>query len=184
MAVHALGELSQRYGPYAWPDYTIVITPDFTSGGIEYPTLSFVGARFFVLAVVDHETAHQWFYSLVGNDQARDPWLDETLATWAQVRIDGLASPPSRNLRAGVRRHVGAPMTYWTRFPRGYFYGVYDEGVNALRSLGNADAVDCALRSYVARNAYSIAQPGDLLDELNRVIPGAENRLRAWGIHR
>ena len=184
MAVRALTQLSERYGPYAWPEYTIVIPPDFNRGGIEYPTLTFVGSKFFVRAVVDHETAHQWFYSLVGNDQARDPWLDETLATWAQRRVDGLTRPPRRNLPAGVRRHVGAPMTYWTRYPHGYFYGVYDEGVNALSSLGDDDAVDCALRSYAARRAYAIAQPGDLLDELDRVIPGAESRLRAWGIHR
>jgi hypothetical protein len=184
MAVRALEELSQRYGPYPWRRYTIVIPPDFKEGGIEYPTLSFVGPRFFVLAVVDHETAHQWFYSLVGNDQARDPWLDETLATWSQRRVDGLTRAPRPNLPAGARRHVGAPMTYWARYPRGYFYGVYDEGVNALSSLGDDDAVDCALRNYAARRAYEIAQPGDLLDELNRVIPGAESRLRAWGIHR
>jgi hypothetical protein len=44
--------------------------------------------------------------------------------------------------------------------------------------------VDCALRHYVARHAYSITEPGDLLDELDRVIPGAERRLRAWGIRR
>ena len=75
-------------------------------------------------------------------------------------------------------------MSYWTGYPHAYFWGVYEEGANALRSLGNDDAVDCALRAYAAREAYAIAQPGDLLDELNRVIPGAQHRLRAWGIHR
>jgi Peptidase family M1 domain len=183
MATDALEQLSRRYGAYAWPEYTVVVTPDLTRGGIEYPTLTFVGTARFVRAVVDHETGHQWFYSLVGNDQARDPWLDETLATWAQVRVDGLRRPVPR-LPAGALRHVGAPMTYWFRLPRAYFYGVYDEGVRALRSLGNDDGVDCALRRYVARRAYTIAQPADLLDELNRVIPGAERRLRAWGIRR
>ena len=32
-----------------------------------------------------HETAHQWFYNLVGNDQLNEPWLDEATtqyATW------------------------------------------------------------------------------------------------------
>jgi aminopeptidase N len=137
-----------------------------------------------VRVVIDHETAHQWFYSLVGNDQARDPWLDETLATWAQQRLDGQRRPPRGTLPRGARRHVGEPMTYWTPYPRAYFWGVYEEGANALHSLGDDSAVDCALRHYVARRAYSIAQPGDLLDELNRFIPGAERRLRAWGIHR
>jgi hypothetical protein len=84
----------------------------------------------------------------------------------------------------GAAKHVGEPMSYWDRHGAWYFYGVYGEGLHALRSLGDDAAVDCALRHYVARRAYSIAQPGDLLDELNRVIPGAERRLRAWGIHR
>jgi hypothetical protein len=75
-------------------------------------------------------------------------------------------------------------MSYWVRFPRAYFYGVYEEGVKALRSLGDDDGVDCALRRYAARRAFALAQPADLLDELNAVIAGAEDRLRAWGIRR
>jgi hypothetical protein len=184
IAVSALERLSRKYGPYRWPRYTLVDAPDLAGGGIEYPTLSFIGGSSYLQAVVDHETAHQWFYSLVGNDQARDPWLDETLATWAQQRLDGLIRPTPRGLPAGARRHVGEPMSYWARFPRAYFWGAYEEGANALRSLNDDDAVDCALHAYAARQAYGIAQPGDLLDELNRVIPGAEDRLRAWGIHR
>jgi hypothetical protein len=183
LAVRALERLSRRYGPYPWPVYTVVVPPDLRFGGIEYPTFTYVGPGF-VRVVLDHETAHQWFYSLVGNDQARDPWLDETLATWGQERIDGIVRRRSIELPRGVHRHVGAPMTYWARYPRGYFYGVYEEGTKALRSLGAADRVDCALRAYAARRAYALAQPGDLLDELNRLIPGAERRLAAWGIHR
>jgi hypothetical protein len=183
-AVSALERLSARYGPYPRPVYTLALAPDLFGGGIEYPTFSFIAESSYILFVIDHETAHQWFYSLVGNDQARDPWLDETLATWSQQRLDRAIRPDPGFLRPGVRRHVGAPMTYWSRFPRGYFYGVYEEGAKALRSLGHDDLVDCALRAYAARQAYSIARPGDLLDELNRVIPGAERRLAAWGIHR
>jgi hypothetical protein len=183
MATSALARLSHRYGAYPWSRYTVVVPPGFGAGGIEYPTLSFVGASRLARVVVDHETGHQWFYSLVGNDQAHDPWLDETLATWVQQQLDGQRRPPPP-LPSAARRHVGEPVNYWTRFPRAYFWGVYEEGANALRSLGDDAAVDCALRHYVARRAYSIAQPGDLLDELNRFIPGAERRLRAWGIHR
>jgi hypothetical protein len=184
-ARHALRRLADRYGPYAWRTYTLVLAPDLPPSGIEYPMLSFLGRNGpFARLIVDHETAHQWFYSLVGNDQARDPWLDETLATWAQTRLGSPEFPPARGVPAGVGRHVGAPMSYWDKRGSWYFYGVYGEGVKALHSLGNDAAVDCALRRYVARRAYSIAQPGDLLDELNRVIPGAERRLRAWGIRR
>jgi hypothetical protein len=184
-ARHALHLLSERYGRYPWRAYTLVLAPDLPPSGIEYPMLSFIGRNSsFARLIVDHETAHQWFYSLVGNDQARDPWLDETLATWAQTRLGTPEFPPARRVPVGVGRHVGSPMTYWDKHGSWYFYGVYGEGVRALHSLGHDAAVDCALRRYVARRAYSIAQPGDLLDELNRVMPGAERRLRAWGIRR
>ncbi|HEY3018310.1 MAG TPA: hypothetical protein VGJ23_05720, partial [Gaiellaceae bacterium] len=93
LAKHALEALSQRYGPYRWPVYTVVVAPVVRNIGIEYPTFTFFGRSNFARLILDHETAHQWFYSLVGNDQARDPWLDETLATWAQTR---LGSPERR----------------------------------------------------------------------------------------
>ncbi len=31
-----------------------------------------------------HETAHQWWYARVANDQALEPWLDEALATYSE----------------------------------------------------------------------------------------------------
>lgn len=35
--------------------------------------------------LVVHETSHQWFYGLVHNDQANEPWLDESLATYSEL---------------------------------------------------------------------------------------------------
>ena len=184
LARHALAALASRYGPYAWRTYTLVIPPDLPRVGIEYPMLSFVGRGRFERLIIDHETAHQWFYSLVGNDQARDPWLDETLATWGQTRLGSQEFPPPQGVPRGADRHVGAPMSYWDHERRWYFYGVYGAGVKALHSLGTTRRSTARCAGMSARRAYSIAQPGDLLDELNRVIPGAERRLRAWGIHR
>jgi aminopeptidase N len=135
-----------------------------------------------VTLLVHHETAHQWFYSLVGNDQARDPWLDEALATWAQVRLSG--GRPSNFGPLEIVHDVGAPVSAFGSNDARYFRDVYGGGVEALASL-HADAkVDCALRLYVAREAYRIAQPRDLLAALDDVIPGASARLRRYGIHR
>ncbi len=180
LATASVDRLSRLYGAYPWRTYTVVFPPDLHREGIEYPTLSFVGDAF-VPQVASHETAHQWFYSLVGNDQARDPWLDEALATWAQARLAG-SFQTGLDLRNVT--HVGEPMSYWTGRQRRYFAEVYAGGVLALRSLGPTAQVDCGLRAYVARNAYRIARPGDLLDALNAVIPGAEAKLRRFGIHR
>ena len=130
-----------------------------------------------------HEVAHQWFYSLVGNDQAHDPWLDEVLATYASARRDGfLAFFAGLHVRGVARNHVGSPMTFWDHHPRQYEPGVYFRGVQALLSLGPPRLIDCALRAYVADHAFGIATPDDLLDELSRVFPGARERLRRFGI--
>jgi hypothetical protein len=180
MAIRALRHYVETYGPYPWRTFTLVANPDLVNEGIEYPTLVFVGPGSIETIVVDHETAHQWFYSLVGNDQAKDPWLDEALATWAQERLDGIDGEGYY----GSANHVGAPMTFWTGKGRSYYREVYGGGPEALRSLQAPAKVDCALRLYVARDAYRIAQPADFLDALDRFIPGASARLRRFGIHR
>jgi hypothetical protein len=182
LTVRTLHGLAQRYGPYRWKSYTVVATPDLGAEGIEYPTLVYIGGAPIVALLVQHESAHQWFYSLVGNDQARDPWLDEALATWSQIRLAGGA--PSDFQALGTVRHVGAPVSFFGTDTPEYFRQVYGGGVAALASLRVDPKVDCALKLYAARAAYTIAQPQDLLDQLDRVIPGAAGRLRRFGIHR
>jgi len=38
----------------------------------------------FLPTIAAHETAHQWWFGLVGTDQANQPWLDEALATYSE----------------------------------------------------------------------------------------------------
>ncbi|HEY4579783.1 MAG TPA: M1 family aminopeptidase, partial [Candidatus Acidoferrales bacterium] len=42
---------------------------------------------FFEVATV-HEVGHQWFYSLIGDDQLLEPWLDEAAASYTEVLYD------------------------------------------------------------------------------------------------
>jgi hypothetical protein len=173
----ALARLSTRYGPYPWPTFSVAVMPDEGFTGIEYPTLVFVG-RAYPQFLVAHETAHQWFYSLVGNDQARDPWLDEALASWAQTSIGW---PYPRRPLGNARGLLGEPMTYWDRHQRDYAAGVYAQGVAALRALGEPARVDCALRTYVRRQAYGIARPADLIAALETQFPDARTVLARYG---
>ena len=83
----ALEALAARFGPYPWPSLNLAVVPDLGRVGIEYPTMIFLGENGIARATT-HEVAHQWFYSLVGNDQARDPVLDEGLATYSQAELD------------------------------------------------------------------------------------------------
>ena len=66
---------TRLFGPYGRPELDLVQGP----GGLamEYPGL--VLTPTFPTAVA-HEIAHQWWYSIVGNDQWTEPWLDESFA--------------------------------------------------------------------------------------------------------
>lgn len=180
-AVRTLTDFGVRFGPYPYDEYTIAVTPDL-KGGIEYP--SFVhqgpntGGR-----TTPHEIGHQWFYGLVGNDQGRDPWIDEGMATWAEARFLGnLGSVTSRSIPSDARGRTGEPMTFWASHGSSYFRGVYVQGAQALAALGSPELVDCALRQVVARGAYGIARNQDVIAALRVVFPDAEAVLRSYGI--
>ena len=179
----ALEALAARFGPYPWPSLNLAVVPDLGRVGIEYPTMIFLGENGIARATT-HEVAHQWFYSLVGNDQARDPVLDEGLATYSQAELDriwpylgGLPDP------RGVRPLTGRPMSFWeTRPYTQYQLAVYVNGARMLQALGHQAAVTCALRRYVAANAYGIATQADLAHALTAGVPGARRVLAAYGV--
>ncbi len=178
-----LANIAFRYGPYPWKSFSLALVKPLGRSGIEYPNMVFEGFQG-IDRVTTHELSHQWFYSLVGNDQARDPWLDEALATWSAAQVDGfLPFIHEQEVHGVAEDHVGSSMTFWDLHPDDYTVGVYFRGVQALDSLGSPALVDCALRLYVARDAYGIATPADLLDALDEVIPNAPGKLAAFGIH-
>jgi len=182
LARHALQHLSGLYGTYPWPVLTLAFGPDIGSEGIEYPTMVFEGPGSMRL-IAAHEIAHQWFYSLVGNDQAADPWLDEGLASYAGSETSGdLSVFTSVRIPAAAAGRLSAPMTYWDAHPHDYFAGVYAQGVQALASFGPPGRVACALRRYVARNAYTIARDPDVVAAFASVFPGAAGRFARYGV--
>jgi aminopeptidase N len=89
-AVEAVRSYDRRFGPYPFNELDVVATPT-TAGGIEYPGLIAIADRLYqdggsmLDLVVAHEAAHQWWYSLVGDDQVNDPWLDEALAEFSSA---------------------------------------------------------------------------------------------------
>jgi hypothetical protein len=177
-----LEQYARRFGAYPYPSYTLAITSDL-NGGIEYPMLVHTGPGA-IGRSTSHEVGHQWFYALVENDQARDPWLDEALASWAEVGYeDTLASFRGRAIPAGGQGHVGEPTSFWDHTSADYYTSVYVQGVQALDAVGPRDKIDCALAAYVATNAYRIARPADLLAALDARLPGASTTMARYGVH-
>ena len=149
--------------------------------GLASPTIGFIGDTSIVL--VPHETAHQWFYSLAGNNQSHDPWLSEGTATWAQAGLQrSLEAMRLIVIPADVRDRIGAPMSFWDAFSSEKLrLGVYTQTVQALAELGDSETVDCALRQFVVQNAYRTTTPRDLLAALQAFFPDAEQKLSAHG---
>lgn len=85
---------SDRFGAYPFTELDVVGTPTL-AGGVEYPgivvvALAIYNSRMpFFEAATTHEVAHQWFYSVVGNDQIDEPWLDEALTQYATMLYYG-----------------------------------------------------------------------------------------------
>lgn len=179
-SVRAVRELARLLGPYPYQALTVVALPSLSSGGIEYPGGFFTGPAL-NRRMISHEAAHQWFYGLVGDDQSRDPWLDESLASYAQALADGQPTPDQRALAHPGR--VGAPMAEFEGKPREYVATVYGKGAAVLlaaRADAGAREFDAALRCYVNAGAWRVAVPGDLERAL-AAVPAARARLAAAG---
>lgn len=81
-------------GDYPYKTYSVVLT-NFPTG-MEYPGLVLISERYLdntidaLKTVIVHETAHQWFYGIIGNDEINEGWIDEGLTTFftAYFEID------------------------------------------------------------------------------------------------
>lgn len=161
-AERALRELSRRLGPSPFPDVSLARLP-IGGGGIEYPgsILMLDDSR----VVTVHEMAHQWFYAMVGNSQARDPWLDEAFASWAEEEVDGTTSTAG----LGIPGEVGDSTTDYGADEGRYYSVTYAKGaaaITAAREAAGAAKFDAAVRCYVNANAWRIARPQDLAAQL------------------
>jgi hypothetical protein len=95
-AATALQTFSERFGRYPFTELDVVSTPTLALG-VEYPGVIANALRIYDLqnsagqrsnqtlleSTTAHEAAHQWFYSLIGNDQLDEPWLDESITSYA-----------------------------------------------------------------------------------------------------
>ncbi|QXM05586.1 M1 family metallopeptidase [Crassaminicella indica] len=88
-ACDAIKVFNRVFGKYPYEQYSVIASNHI--GGMEYPGLVFVNEKFYnnqllerLKKVIVHETAHQWWYSAVGNNEVDEPWLDEGLTTYSE----------------------------------------------------------------------------------------------------
>lgn len=91
-SVEAMQVYDEKYGPYRHKTLTAV-QGDFNDG-MEFSGFYFISRDYFnlyhgdpknyLVIIAAHETAHQWWFDSVGDNQAMEPWLDEAFATYSE----------------------------------------------------------------------------------------------------
>ncbi|RJP53167.1 MAG: M1 family peptidase [Anaerolineaceae bacterium] len=174
VAARSLEIFGERYAPYPYTELDFVSTPTHALG-IEYPGMIAITHSIlepdnnYLEATIAHETAHQWFYNLVGNDQLDDPWLDESLAQFATLQYftdeygsageDGFRSTlAGRWSRIGNENiPVGLPVQDYSGAEySGIIYGRGALFFESLREQMGREAFESFIKSYVQNNAWNI----------------------------
>ena len=180
-AAEALKIYARLYGAYAYDQLT-VCEADFPLGGMEYPGLIFIGRDWMAESQADslelmlaHETAHQWFYALVGSDQVTDAWQDEALCEYAMLRYvrEKYGANAYENLRilrvdAPMREKInqtvtpGSPISYFGSLQT-YAMVVYGRGAALPLALDEMTGgqMDKLLHEYCDAFAFRRASRAD-----------------------
>jgi peptidase M1-like protein len=177
-AAQALQIYGQRYGPY--PHRTLAVVMGDFNDGMEFSGFFYLSRDFYnlydgtlqnyLVFVSAHETAHQWWFEQVANDQALQPWLDESLATYSErvfyESIDPKLVPWWWAYRIDYYQPQG-----WVDIPvyagggfRPYTNAVYFRGahfLDDLRARIGEDAFFAFIQDYLAQENGRIATSED-----------------------
>lgn len=186
-AKRAVETFSAWLGPYPYPSLT-VCEADFPFGGMEYSAMVMLGSGNYLESrkdtlevTVAHETAHQWFYSLVGSDQVKAPWQDEALCQYAMLRYvrarygQGsfetlkyyqVDAPMAENIPGNLT--PGSPIDYFGSLGD-YSAVVYGRGAALLLALDALipGGTDAFLTAYAAAFPYRFVTRGEFEAFLN-----------------
>ena len=196
-AIDAIELFNDLIGPYPYQQFSIV---DAVIGGgaagIEFPQIVYIASDYYDDPLDDeylphgqeytlvHEVIHQWFYALVGNNQDRYAFLDESLTNYLSVVYFEKVYDEDVALQQALLNIIAPYVIYlWgmpsgpsvdepvntatDAFSSGTAYGViiYNKGPLAFQAIREAigdEAFFDAIASYFRDQQLLIAQPDDL----------------------
>lgn len=167
-------------------EYPVAISVHGPVGGMEYPMISFNGARpeadgtypestkLFLISVIIHEVGHNFFPMIINSDERQWTWMDEGLNTFVQFLTEQEwdRNYPSRRGPArkivdymkGTKDNIMPIMTNSESIKQfgNNAYGKPATALNILReTIMGRDLFDFAFKTYCTRWAYKHPTPAD-----------------------
>jgi hypothetical protein len=177
-AVRAVNLYSIKFAAYPYGSLSIVQSD--LNDGQEYDGLVFLATKFYneyngsarsnLVTIGVHEIAHQWWYGLVGNDQATEPWLDEAMAVYSESIFYKYSYPNALDWWWQFRVNYFGPSGYVDSSIydppsfRAYVDAAYLNGANFLEALNyrmGDDDFYRFLQDYAARYSHGRATTYD-----------------------
>lgn len=190
-ALDAVAAFSEAWGACPYDELDVVQAP-YNYGGMEYPGMVRISDSMAyrldeeesLRLDVAHETAHQWFYACVGNDQYREAWLDESFAAYGElVYLESLGASEDE-LAAKVAEKEGTLVEQYINLPygeygdyTGYVQAVYKTGCIFLWELRGAmgkEAFDDFLRSWYEGHEFEEVTTKEFREAVEAASGGSE----------
>jgi len=155
--------------PYPYAQLTIVDPAWMSaSAGMEYPTLFTGGASIFAPpslhspeGVTVHEAGHQFWYGLVGTNEAEEAWLDEGLNSYHTSKTIQLGWGP----QGWAKRYFGLAVgervrSGWPVIAPGVQIGQGQNRLKSLRKHGRSDVMARPGWTYRTGKVYTLNSYG------------------------
>ena len=193
--VDSINTFNDLFGEYPYSTFSVV-KADFIHGGMEYPNLVYIASDIEkyedYLNVIVHETAHQWWYNLVGSNACDNAWQDEGLTEFSTLMFYRYNEGYNVNIQDSLNASLSSYLLFTdicqsvygkvdSRMARNvndfsgdmeYVYMTYVKGVlffDSLEDLIGEKAFLKGLKQYFNQNEYKIASVDDMISSFELV---------------
>ncbi len=201
--VDAVKTFSELFGTYPYSTYSVVKT-NFVHGGMEFPNLVYISDAVEneddYLNVIVHETAHQWWYGMVGSNAYRVAWLDEGLTDFCTAYFYKYNEGYNVSYEEVIKNTTNSYVTFVDIYTKvlgsvdttmnralneyntepEYVYIAYVKGTllfDSLKELVGEEKFNKALKNYVKNNKFGNVNENHLIGEFEKVMG---NDLSSW----
>ena len=178
------GLMNKHFGHYAYPQFSCIQGGD---GGMEYPMCTMLKgtgtAEDLASGVMVHESAHNWYYGMLGSNEAQYPWMDEGFTSFAEYEILKMmgfseGNPHAKAYRAYtfiVQKEAEEPMSTpgdYFHINRAYSISSYYKGLlflSQLRYIVGEENFNEGMHVYFDTWKFKHPDPWDFIRVIEKV---------------